>query len=55
MITIYRTKGEWRWRLKSKNGRIVAASSEGFKTRAGCVRNLVLTRDMLAVLNCWGE
>lgn len=28
-------KGEWRWRLKA-NGRIVADSGEGYKTRAGC-------------------
>ena len=27
-------KKEWRWRLKSKNGRILAMSSEGYKRKA---------------------
>lgn len=31
--------GEWRWRLRSSNGRIVA-SGEGYKTRAGCMRGI---------------
>jgi uncharacterized protein YegP (UPF0339 family) len=34
--------GDWQWRVKSGNGRIIAASSEGFETRAGAVRNLRL-------------
>lgn len=29
--------GEWRWRLKARNGRIVA-SGEGYKTQAGAMR-----------------
>ncbi|HEY0955833.1 MAG TPA: DUF1508 domain-containing protein [Roseateles sp.] len=29
--------GEWRWRLKASNGRIVA-SGEGYKTPAGAER-----------------
>ena len=33
----------FRWQLKSKNGRIVAASSEGFATRDGCKENVGLT------------
>ena len=33
---IYKDRaGEWRWRLKARNGRIVADSGEGYKTRAG--------------------
>jgi uncharacterized protein YegP (UPF0339 family) len=32
---IYRdTSGEWRWRLKSGNGKVVA-QGEGYKTRGG--------------------
>lgn len=34
---------DFRWRIKSRNGRIVAASSEGFKTKAGAERNLERT------------
>ena len=28
-------KGEWRWRLVARNGRIVADSAEGYKTKWG--------------------
>jgi len=35
-------KSEWRWRMTAKNGKIVGASSEAFKTKAGAARNLVL-------------
>jgi Uncharacterized conserved protein len=31
--------GEWRWRRTAPNGRIVGASSEGYKNRADCVAN----------------
>jgi uncharacterized protein YegP (UPF0339 family) len=27
---------EWRWRLKTKNGRIIADSGEGYKNLADC-------------------
>lgn len=30
--------GEWRWNLKAANGRIVADSSEGYKTKWSCKR-----------------
>lgn len=37
-IEIFRdTSGEWRWRLKARNGEIVA-SGEGYKTKAGAMR-----------------
>lgn len=33
-IFVYRDrKGEWRWRLKSANGKIVAESGEGYKRK----------------------
>lgn len=36
---IYQDKrGEWRWRLKARNGRIVADSGEGYVTRGGALR-----------------
>lgn len=31
-------KSEWRWRLKAKNGRIVADSGEGYTTRWRAVK-----------------
>jgi uncharacterized protein YegP (UPF0339 family) len=35
--------GIWRWRLKAKNGRIVAASSEAFGSKANARRNARMT------------
>lgn len=28
-------KGEWRWRLRSANGRIISESGEGYQTQRG--------------------
>jgi uncharacterized protein YegP (UPF0339 family) len=30
--------GEWRWRLKSGNGQIVAIPGEGYKSRSAAVK-----------------
>ena len=30
---------EWRWRRTASNGRIVGASSQGYKNRVDCVSN----------------
>ena len=36
---IYRdVRGEYRWRVRAANGRIVADSSEGYENRADCAR-----------------
>lgn len=32
-------KREWRWRLVSSNGRVIGASSEGYRWRSRCVEN----------------
>lgn len=38
-VKIYKdNSGEWRWTLKAGNNKIVADSSEGYKTRWGCRR-----------------
>ena len=29
--------GEWRWRLKASNGKIIADSGEGYKSKADCL------------------
>ena len=39
-VSIYRSKDGWRWRVKGKNGRIVAASSEAFVSAYNARRNL---------------
>jgi uncharacterized protein YegP (UPF0339 family) len=31
------SKGEWRWRLKAANGRILADSGEGYTTEHECL------------------
>ena len=37
---IYRdVKNEWRWRKKAPNGKIIGASTEGYKNKADCVAN----------------
>lgn len=35
--------GEWRWRLRSSNGQILA-SGEGYKTKAGALRGSAAVR-----------
>lgn len=42
-------KREWRWRLKHGNGRILAASSEGFASRRNARRNWAST---VTAANC---
>ncbi len=37
-VEIYKQKGEWRWRIKARNGRILAVSSEGYKGKRHCER-----------------
>jgi uncharacterized protein len=32
--------GEWRWRLRAANGRVIADSGEGYKQRARCLGGL---------------
>jgi len=45
-VEIYTDKsGEWRWRMKASNGRIVATGGEGFKRHSSCRASLY---------NVWG-
>ena len=30
-------RGEWRWRMKAGNGRIVANGGEGFSSKSACM------------------
>lgn len=38
-------RGEWRWRLVSSNGRIMADSSEGYATADNLERALIALHD----------
>jgi uncharacterized protein YegP (UPF0339 family) len=45
-VVFYRdVRGEWRWKIVARNGRIVGASSEGFKRERAARRNLELVRN----------
>lgn len=39
-ITKQADSGDWRWTMKAPNGRIIGASTEGYRRRAGAVKNL---------------
>ena len=44
---IYRDKSpsrEWRWQLKSRNGKIIAVPGEGFVTKNACLHNIQLVK-----------
>jgi uncharacterized protein YegP (UPF0339 family) len=37
-------KGEWRWRLKAANSKIVADSSEGYSSKQACLSGINLVK-----------
>lgn len=40
-VTLYRDRrAEWRWQLKGGNGKIIGASSEGYRRRGAMLLNL---------------
>jgi uncharacterized protein YegP (UPF0339 family) len=42
---LYRdAKGEWRWRLRARNGEVVAESGEGYTRREDCEHGIGLVR-----------
>lgn len=42
---LYRdAKGEWRWRLRARDGEIVAESGEGYVRREDCEHGIGLVR-----------
>jgi len=48
---VYKTRGfsgEYYWNLKSRNGQTIAASSEGFSSKQGALRNAKLTVEELS-------
>ena len=40
--------GQWRWRLRARNGELVAMSEQGFTTKAGVVKALDVVRRNVA-------
>lgn len=47
-------KREWRWRLRAKNGRIIANSGEGYKRLQGCEDAIDLIRENCPSIPVWG-
>lgn len=43
------TRGEWRWRLRARNGRIVADSAEGYASKRNVTRAVT---DMRGAVDC---
>ena len=42
---LYRdVKGEWRWRLRARNGEVIAESGEGYSRREDCEHGIALVR-----------
>lgn len=37
-------KGEWRWRFKAANHKIIATSSEGYSTKQACRHSIDLIK-----------
>jgi uncharacterized protein YegP (UPF0339 family) len=38
------SRGEWRWRLKAANGKILAESGEGYNTKQACKEGIELVK-----------
>lgn len=42
---LYKDKrGEWRWRLKARNGEQIACSGEGYKNKTDCIHAMDLVK-----------
>jgi len=46
-------KGEYRWRLKAANGRIVACSGEGYKTKGSLTKGIRCVFSIRIVRQVW--
>ncbi len=40
-------RSEWRWRLKTQNGNIIADSGEGYRNKADCLHGINLVKGTL--------
>lgn len=41
-FVVYRAKDGWRWRLKARNGRIVAESGEAYTRKRGALDGIMI-------------
>ena len=55
VLTILRTPRGFRWRLREhRNARIIGASSEAYRDRADCVRNIARVTGLNLAPFLWG-
>jgi len=47
--------GEWRWQLKSGNGKIIADSAEGYQRKSHCAKMVDLIRGSALYAKVEGE
>jgi len=47
-FVLYKSGGGFRWRLKAANGKIVADSGEGYRTKAACRNTIELIQQEAA-------
>ena len=52
---VYRARDGWRWRLRGRNGRIVAESGESYTRRRSAERGLGVVIRAAAALHAVGE
>lgn len=44
-FTMYKdSRGEWRWRFRANNGKIIADSAEGYKEKTDCRHGIDLVK-----------
>lgn len=41
---MYQTGGQWRWRLRAANNKIIADSGEGYNNEADCLAGINLVK-----------
>jgi uncharacterized protein YegP (UPF0339 family) len=46
-VTFYKSKGECRWRITARNGKIICVASEGYKRRIDCHRAYIRLVDAI--------
>lgn len=39
-VELYKTPKGWRWRMADSNGKVIGASTESYRRRIDCVKNL---------------
>lgn len=47
--------GDWRWRLRGDNGRIIATSGEGYQNKADCLHGIELVTSATAATIVYDE